>query len=98
MRKETIYETCVGNVLLLTGCELNQFYESRREDYVEARMLLVSWLIGYGFTEQEISKLSGMQQQRINHLKNEAIHRLTIRRPLLEMRKELSGMMADLLQ
>lgn len=97
MRRETIYETCVGNVLLLTGCELNQLYESRREDYVEARMLLVGWLIGYGFTEGEICKMSGMHQQRVNFLKNEASKRFNQRVLLRQMRADLSEAMAQIL-
>lgn len=97
MRKETIYDTCVGNVIEITGCELAHLYESRREDYVEARMLLVGWLIGYGFTEGEICKLSGMHQQRVNFLKNEAKKRLRQRVLLRQMRADLSEAMAQIL-
>lgn len=96
MRRETIYETCVGNVLEITGCELTHLYESRKESYVEARMLLVGWLIGYGFTEGEICKMSGMHQQRVNFLKNEAKKRLSQRVLLRQMRADLSEAMAKM--
>ena len=96
MRRETIYETCVGNVIEITGCELAQLYESRKESYVEARMLLVGWLIGYGFTEGEICKMSGMHQQRVNFLKNEAKKRLSQRVLLRQMRADLSAAMAKM--
>lgn len=86
----------MGNVLEITGCELAQLYESRKEMYVEARMLLVGWLIGYGFTEGEICKLSGMQQQRVNFLKNEADKRLGHRILFRQMHAELSEVMAKM--
>ena len=67
MRKETIYETCVGNVLLLTGCELNQFYESRREDYVEAEEKVVHELKVLCFLYHGSSAMALRSKKSVNY-------------------------------
>ena len=89
MNYETIFNKCFAAVVEITGCEASMFFISKREDYVDARMLLVDWLIGNGFTEQEICRLTAMRQQRVNFLKNNATRRLNQRWPLRQAKKEL---------
>lgn len=72
MNTEKIYHTCVGNAVNITGCQLRILWMSRRTDYVEARMLIVAWLSGYGLTDVQLADLTGLTRQGVNHLRNTA--------------------------
>nr|DAI63988.1 MAG TPA: DnaA protein [Caudoviricetes sp.]DAT56175.1 MAG TPA: DnaA protein [Bacteriophage sp.] len=70
-----IYEKAEKAVCEIADIELDKFLTSHEEKYVDARSILVDWLIRAGFTEKMIEKYSGMSQQRINSLKNGFIRR-----------------------
>lgn len=72
MKAERTFDTCVGNVVNITGCRLETLWASRRADHVAARMLIVAWLAGYGMSDKQIAALSGLTRQGVNHLRNTA--------------------------
>lgn len=65
-----IYENAEKVVCEVVELDFDKFLISHEEVYVDARAILVDWLIRAGFTEKMIEKYSGMSQQRINSLKN----------------------------
>lgn len=65
-----IYESAERTVCEVAELDSDKFLVSHEEMYVDARAILVDWLVRAGFTEKMIEKYSGMSQQRINSLKN----------------------------
>ena len=73
--------------------DLDKFLISHEESYVDARAILVDWLVRAGFTEKMIERYSGMSQQRINSLKNGFIRRkqkMSVDLYLQEINKKLT--------
>lgn len=70
-----IYESAQMVVCETAELEINKLMISHEEIYVDARAILVDWLLRAGFTEKMIERYSGMSQQRINSLKNGFIRR-----------------------
>ena len=88
-----IYESAEKVVCEVAELELDKFLVSHEETYVDARAVLVDWLIRAGFTEKMIGKYSGMSQQRINSLKNGFIRRrqkMSVDLFLQEVNKQLT--------
>lgn len=73
---ENIYTTAVANACDICGVNYTSYLECRREAAVDARMLVVGWMVGYGVTEATLAYLTGWSQQRINYLKKGAADRL----------------------
>lgn len=96
MQTETIYHTCVGNAVNITGCQLRILWMSRRTDYVEARMLIVAWLSGYGLTDVQLADLTGLTRQGVNHLRNTAAFKPQSKR-FKTMFAELTAEMAKMI-
>lgn len=71
-----IYISLVNTISSICELTPDDFYNSRCEICVIARTLLVEILTKKGLSERSISIISGMSQQRINHLKNSARYRL----------------------
>ena len=92
---EQIYTTAVAHARDLTGVTLDDYHQSNAEAAVDARMLVVGWMTGYGYTEATLRSLTGWSQQRINYLHNAAAMRFT-RRVFREMYADLSHRMAAL--
>lgn len=89
-----IYESAEKVVCEIAELESDKFLISHEETYVDARAVLVDWLIRAGFTEKMIEKYSGMSQQRINSLKNSFIHRkqkMSVDLFLQEVNKKLTS-------
>lgn len=82
----TIYETCVGNAILMLQIDYAEYRDSRCERAVDARVLVVGWMTGWGVSEAELCRLTGWKQQRVNYLKNLAVVRL--HRRLFRLRYE----------
>lgn len=70
-----VYDNAEKVVCEVVELEYDKFLTSHEEIYVDARAILVDWLIRAGFTEKLISKYSHMSQQRINSLKNSFLRR-----------------------
>ncbi len=88
-----IYDNAERVVCKVAELDYDKFLTSHEEMYVDARAILVDWLIRAGFTEKMISKYSHMSQQRINSLKNSFIHRrqkMSVDLFLQEINKELT--------
>lgn len=73
---EEIYNRVVEATLEASELTFEQLATSRTERCVIARVVLIDTLIDMGFTESDISLVSGMSQQRVNSLKNSAKYRL----------------------
>lgn len=73
---EEIYNRVVESTLVVSELTFEQLATSRTERCVIARVVLIDTLIDMGFTESDISLVSGMSQQRVNSLKNSAKYRL----------------------
>lgn len=89
-----IYEIAENVVCEVAELEYDKFMTSHEEIYVDARSILVDWLIREGFTEKMISKYSGMSQQRVNSLKNSFIRRrqkMSVDIYLQEINKKLTN-------
>lgn len=90
-----MYTTAVATACDLCGISFSDYCDGRNEAAVDARMLVIGWLTGYGFTESRLAGLTGWSQQRINYIKNHASFRL-IRRVFREqydaMTTEMSKM------
>mgnify|MGYP000252404259 FL=1 len=69
------YEIAVVVVLEVTELDREKLFKSLLEEYVDARAILINWLVSVGYTERMIAEYSGMSQQRINFLKNTFIYR-----------------------
>lgn len=67
---EEIYNRVVEATLEASELTFEQLATSRTERCVIARVVLIDTLIDMGFTESDISLVSGMSQQRVNSLKN----------------------------
>nr|DAF57982.1 MAG TPA: hypothetical protein [Siphoviridae sp. ctfbh2] len=70
-----IYESAEKVVCEVVELDYDKFLTSHEEIYVDARAILVDWLIRAGFTEKMIGRYSRMSQQRINSLKNGFLRR-----------------------
>ena len=89
-----IYENAEKVVCEVVELDFDKFLISHEEAYVDARAILVDWLIRAGFTEKMIEKYSGMSQQRINSLKNGFICRkqkMSVDIYLQEVNKKLTS-------
>lgn len=89
-----IYEVAEKAVCEVVELEADKFLISHEEAYVDARAILVDWLVRAGFTEKMIEKYSGMSQQRINSLKNGFIRRkqkMSVDLFLQEVNKKLTS-------
>lgn len=71
-----IYSAVVEAVMQESGMEFDRLAHGRDERSVNARVVLVDVLMSVGLTEGDIVRVSGMSQQRVNGLKNAAMHRL----------------------
>lgn len=88
-----IYERAERTVCEVVELDLDKFLISHEESYVDARAILVDWLVRAGFTEKMIERYSGMSQQRINSLKNGFIRRkqkMSVDLYLQEINKKLT--------
>ena len=94
---EHVYTTLAAHAKDLCGITLDEYHHSRTETAVDARMLVVGWMIGYGYTEATISRLTGWSQQRINYLRNAAADRMA-RRIWREMYHEITRRMVALVE
>lgn len=65
-----IYKNAEKTVCEVVELDNKKFLTSHEDIYVDARGILIDWLIRAGFTERMICRYSGMSQQRINSLKN----------------------------
>lgn len=65
-----IYENAEKTVCEVVELDSSRFLTSHEDIYVDARCILIDWLIRAGFTERMICRYSGMSQQRVNLLKN----------------------------
>lgn len=54
---------CVEVAVNITGCMFKELWRSRRSNDVEARKIIITWLSGYGFTDQQIATLTGLTRQ-----------------------------------
>lgn len=89
-----IYESAEKVVCEVVELDYDKFLTSHEEIYVDARAILVDWLIRAGFTEKMISRYSRMSQQRINSLKNSFIRRrqkMSVDIYLQEVNKKLTS-------
>lgn len=89
-----IYESAEKAVCEVIELDYDKFLTSHEEIYVDARAILVDWLIRAGFTEKMISRYSRMSQQRINSLKNSFIRRrqkMSVDIYLQEVNKKLTS-------
>lgn len=73
---QSIYQTLVNALLTTSDLTPYQLFNSRSEQCVTARAVLINVLVQIGCTESDITELSGMSQQRVNSLKNSAKYRL----------------------
>lgn len=96
-RAEQIYTTAVAHARDLTGVTLDDYHQSNAEAAVDARMLVIGWMTGYGYTEATLRTLTGWSQQRINYLRNAAAARLG-RRLFRQMYEELTHQMAAVVE
>jgi hypothetical protein len=64
------YESILTAILDAFGLDRHSVLHSNRQDCVDARSALVHILVGMGYTERGVSRLTGFSQQRVNHLKN----------------------------
>lgn len=94
MNAERNYTLAVASACAVCGISQDELLRGRSEVSVDARMLLVGWMSGYGYTEAMLMKLTGWSQQRINYLKNHAAQRL-IRRVFRDQYGEMSRRMAE---
>ena len=88
-----IYESAERTVCEVVELDFDKFLISHEESYVDARAILVDWLVRAGFTEKMIERYSGMSQQRINSLKNGFIRRkqkMSVDLYLQEINKKLT--------
>ena len=76
-RLKEIYNKVLETAIHESELTLEQLANSRSENCVITRVVIVETLIKLGLTENYIVMLSGMSQQRINSLKNSAKYRLT---------------------
>jgi hypothetical protein len=66
-----IYEKAEKAVCEIADIELDKFLTSHEEKYVDARSILVDWLIRAGFTEKMIEKYSDMPYAEYKKMKSE---------------------------
>ena len=96
MNAENNYTLAVSTACAVCGISQDEFFNGHSEICVDARMLLVGWMSGYGYTEAKLSRLTGWSQQRINYIKNQAATRL-IRRVFRDNYGEMTRKMAELI-
>lgn len=70
MDVKELYDLVLSYVCRHTGVKNEALFSSNREEYVDARAILVNVLIGKGVSEREIASLTGLTQQCVNKLKN----------------------------
>lgn len=93
--KKQIFEKCLEAVETATDMEWHKVMQSRTDEAVCARMLLVRVLTDVGFSESDIAEYTFMKQQRINYLKNEALKRIAHNRLMRVMYDELEKIMRE---
>lgn len=93
MKIYDMYKNVVAVVCEITGIEEKPMLHSNKEACVDARSILINTLTRMGFTECEISTLTGLSQQCVNKLKNNFQSRLTkwsVRTNLQSINNELT--------
>lgn len=71
-----IFDKAVCGILHVSGLTFDELTTSRSEKSVNARVVFVDYLLGQGLSENMITEISGMSQQRVNALKNSRIYRM----------------------
>lgn len=67
---ESFYLDAVMSVCALMGTDPVMMFSNNKEKNVDARGLLVLYLMKCRFTESMVSEYTGMTQQAVNRLKN----------------------------
>lgn len=93
--KKQIFEKCLEAVETATDMKWHKVMQSRTDEAVCARMLLVRVLTDAGFSESDIAEYTFMKQQRINYLKNEALKRIAHNRLMRVMYDEVERLMRE---
>ena len=88
MKKE-LFNKCLEAVEDATDIRWHKVTQSRTDEAVCARMLLVRVLTDAGFSESDIAEYTFMKQQRINYLKNEGMMRIEHNRLMRKMYDEI---------
>lgn len=96
MKTERNYTMALSSACAVCSISQEEMFVGRSEICVDARMLLVGWMSGYGYTEATLSRLTGWSQQRVNYLKNQAALRLT-RRVFRDNYDEMTRRMSELI-
>lgn len=96
MKTESNYNLALSVVCAVCDISQEELFNGHSELCVDARMLLVGWMSGYGYTEATLARLTGWSQQRINYLKNHAAERL-IRRVFRDKYDDMSRQIATLI-
>lgn len=95
MKTESNYNLALSVVCAVCGVSQEEVFKGHTELCVDARILLIGWMSGYGYTEAALARLTGWSQQRINYLKNHAAER-HIRRVFRDKYDEMSRKMVEL--
>lgn len=88
MKKE-IFNKCLEAIEETTDMKFPKIMQSRTDEAVCARMLLVRVLTDVGFSESDIREYTFMKQQRINYLKNESTTRMMHNRMFAALYEEV---------
>ena len=96
MKTESNYNLALSVVCAVCGVSQDEVFKGNSELCVDARILLIGWMSGYGYTEATLARLTGWSQQRINYLKNHAAERL-VRRVFRDQYDDVSRQMASLI-
>lgn len=71
-----IFDKAVDGIMHVSGLTFDELTTSRSEKAVNARVVFVDYLLSMGLSENMITEVSGMSQQRVNALKNSRIYRM----------------------
>ena len=96
MKTERNYSLALSVACAVCDISQEDLLYGHSEACVDARILLIGWMSGYGYTEATLAKLTGWSQQRINYLKNHAASRL-IRRVFRDKYDDMSRKMVELI-
>jgi hypothetical protein len=73
---EYIYKAVVNATVQASGIPLSRLMNSRADQCVTARVVLIDVLLQLDMAETDIVTCSGMSQQRVNSLKNSRKYRM----------------------
>lgn len=95
MLKKEIFKRLADMVSKVCGVGDELLSKSRRQEYVEARVMLIQSLIDLGFHEKDIALTAGLSRQGINKLKNSfpiRMKRWAFRQQWNELRQNIEGL------